>query len=56
MSSDSAITLQPTDALLVIDMQMDFLPNGTLAVTGTGPTLAEARDIAYQTINNIKFC
>jgi nicotinamidase/pyrazinamidase len=27
------ITLRPTDALLVIDMQIDFLPGGALAVT-----------------------
>ena len=27
-----AIDLQPTDALLVIDMQLDFLPGGALAV------------------------
>jgi nicotinamidase/pyrazinamidase len=27
------ITLRPTDALLVIDMQLDFLPGGALAVT-----------------------
>jgi nicotinamidase/pyrazinamidase len=26
--------LRPTDALLVIDMQLDFLPGGALAVTG----------------------
>ena len=26
--------LLPTDALLVIDMQNDFLPGGSLAVTG----------------------
>ena len=28
------ITLRPTDALLIIDMQLDFLPGGALAVTG----------------------
>ncbi len=28
------ITLRPTDALIVIDMQLDFLPGGTLAVPG----------------------
>ena len=28
------ITLRPTDALIVIDMQRDFLPGGTLAVAG----------------------
>ena len=28
-----AMTLRPTDALLVIDMQVDFLPGGALAVT-----------------------
>jgi nicotinamidase/pyrazinamidase len=28
------ITLRPTDALLVIDMQLDFLPGGALAVEG----------------------
>jgi len=28
-----ALALQPTDALLVIDMQLDFLPGGALAVT-----------------------
>lgn len=28
------ITLRQTDALLVIDMQLDFLPGGALAVTG----------------------
>jgi nicotinamidase/pyrazinamidase len=27
-----ALTLRPTDALLVIDMQLDFLPGGALAV------------------------
>jgi len=27
-------TILPTDALLVIDMQLDFLPGGSLAVTG----------------------
>jgi len=29
-----ALALRPTDALLVIDMQLDFLPGGSLAVTG----------------------
>ena len=29
-----AIALRDTDALLVIDMQLDFLPGGSLAVTG----------------------
>ena len=28
-----SISLQPTDALLVIDMQRDFMPGGSLAVT-----------------------
>jgi nicotinamidase/pyrazinamidase len=28
------ITLRPTDALIVIDMQLDFLPGGALAVAG----------------------
>lgn len=28
------MTLRPTDALLVIDMQIDFLPGGSLAVRG----------------------
>jgi len=28
----AALALQPTDALLVIDMQLDFLPGGALAV------------------------
>ena len=28
------LTLRPTDALLVIDMQTDFLPGGSLAVSG----------------------
>ena len=28
------LTLRPTDALLVIDMQIDFLPGGPLAVAG----------------------
>jgi len=29
-----ALALRPTDVLLVIDMQLDFLPGGSLAVTG----------------------
>jgi nicotinamidase/pyrazinamidase len=29
-----SLTLLPTDALLVIDMQLDFLPGGALAVAG----------------------
>jgi len=29
-----ALALRPTDALLVIDMQLDFLPSGALAVAG----------------------
>jgi len=29
-----ALALRPTDALLVIDMQLDFLPGGALAVDG----------------------
>jgi nicotinamidase/pyrazinamidase len=29
-----SFTLLPTDALLVIDMQNDFLPGGSLAVAG----------------------
>jgi nicotinamidase/pyrazinamidase len=29
-----SLTLRPTDALLVIDMQVDFLPGGSLAVAG----------------------
>jgi len=29
-----AIALRPTDALLVIDMQLDFLPGGALSVNG----------------------
>ena len=29
-----ALALRPTDALLVIDMQLDFLPGGSLAVAG----------------------
>ena len=29
-----AFALRPTDALLVIDMQLDFLPGGSLAVSG----------------------
>jgi nicotinamidase/pyrazinamidase len=32
--SQQPLTLLPTDALLVIDMQLDFLPGGSLAVTG----------------------
>ena len=33
MSSDT-LNLRPGDALLVIDMQIDFMPGGALAVTG----------------------
>ena len=28
------MTIQPTDALLLIDLQPDFMPGGALAVTG----------------------
>ena len=31
-----ALELRPTDALLVIDMQLDFMPGGPLAVSGGG--------------------
>jgi nicotinamidase/pyrazinamidase len=33
-NSTMPITLQPTDTLLVIDLQNDFMPGGPLAVTG----------------------
>lgn len=42
----SELTLRPTDALLVIDMQHDFLPGGALGVSGGDEIVASIEAIA----------
>jgi nicotinamidase/pyrazinamidase len=44
--SHQAFGLTPTDALLVIDMQNDFLPGGLLAVTGGDEIIAGINALA----------
>ena len=40
------LTLLPTDALLVIDMQNDFMPGGTLAVAESDAIIPEINELA----------
>jgi nicotinamidase/pyrazinamidase len=42
------MTLRPTDALLVIDMQIDFLPGGPLAVTAGDAILPGINALAWR--------
>jgi nicotinamidase/pyrazinamidase len=42
------ITLRPTDALIVIDMQLDFLPGGALAVAGGDEIIPSLNTLAQK--------
>ncbi len=44
----TAWSLTPTDALLVIDMQRDFLPGGALAVSGGDAILPGINTVAFR--------